>query len=530
MNEAPFESAAETELDEATPERVIIPSRRSAYLHVLSGSSAGRLYAVSDQVTIGRAADNDVAVPDEGVSRMHARLQVDGHEYVLTDVGSRNGTRVRGERVQQARLREGEVFCLGTSVMLKVGSYDALEVDLLTRLYDGATRDTATGLLRRDAFLNHYRATFDRARRQQSPLTAAVVVPASAEPQALRALAERLTQQGFGGVGAWTDEALAVIVPPPVRALPIHAPERAGVALLESHASLLELLQGAERELDASRAPIPPVPPAPAPRLAIPSRAQALANAWCFGPFRAEVQGRVVSDKEWRTQKVKQLVAWLIDHRERGGAEEELMDLLWPDADPTHGRKSLNGALVDARRCLRLERGVDPILRERERIRINPDFPLWDDVNAFEEALQEAAAARRSGAPDGVRAALERAAGLYGGPFLHGCYLDWADLRRQALEQRAADTFFELAAAAMQRNEPETAMQFATRTLDVDALHTDAHVIIIRAHAALGRPDRAMKHFDRCSRTIREELGVDPPLALVEECLRARLGLGPSLV
>ena len=47
-------------------------------------------------VVIGRDATADVCVPEQAVSRQHARIAFDGARWILTDLGSRNGTMVDG--------------------------------------------------------------------------------------------------------------------------------------------------------------------------------------------------------------------------------------------------------------------------------------------------------------------------------------------------------------------------------------------------------------------------------------------------
>lgn len=54
---------------------------------------------------------------DRRLSRAHARLTVDAQGVAIADLDSRNGTTVDGERVQQARLREGAVVGLGSSLV-----------------------------------------------------------------------------------------------------------------------------------------------------------------------------------------------------------------------------------------------------------------------------------------------------------------------------------------------------------------------------------------------------------------------------
>jgi hypothetical protein len=79
------------------------------------------LDAVRGRLTVGRRADNDVALPwDDEVSRVHAQLEAIGHEWALFDDGlSRNGSYVNGERVPaRRRLRDGDRLCFGETPMI----------------------------------------------------------------------------------------------------------------------------------------------------------------------------------------------------------------------------------------------------------------------------------------------------------------------------------------------------------------------------------------------------------------------------
>jgi pSer/pThr/pTyr-binding forkhead associated (FHA) protein len=68
-------------------------------------------------VTIGRAATSDVVLGDSKVSRFHARLECEGRSFRLVDLGSANGTRVNGVRVERAALAAGDVIGLGDSTL-----------------------------------------------------------------------------------------------------------------------------------------------------------------------------------------------------------------------------------------------------------------------------------------------------------------------------------------------------------------------------------------------------------------------------
>ena len=71
----------------------------------------------SDSVTIGRLADCDVVLTDKGASRKHAQLRFRDGSWVLTDLGSTNGTRLNGQTVQSRELSDGDKVTIGTTVL-----------------------------------------------------------------------------------------------------------------------------------------------------------------------------------------------------------------------------------------------------------------------------------------------------------------------------------------------------------------------------------------------------------------------------
>lgn len=69
--------------------------------------------------TIGRGTDADVRINDPGISRVHARLRVDGPDRcTIEDLGSTNGLTVDGRRVQSCALREGSRIEMGNTRLL----------------------------------------------------------------------------------------------------------------------------------------------------------------------------------------------------------------------------------------------------------------------------------------------------------------------------------------------------------------------------------------------------------------------------
>jgi hypothetical protein len=81
-------------------------------------SGDGRTYPLQMGSTIiGRGDQANLRLPDVGISRRHARLDFDGNQVVLTDLGSTNGTMVNGQRVSAVALNPGDMVQLGTTTL-----------------------------------------------------------------------------------------------------------------------------------------------------------------------------------------------------------------------------------------------------------------------------------------------------------------------------------------------------------------------------------------------------------------------------
>jgi hypothetical protein len=81
-------------------------------------SGDGRTYPLQmGSTVIGRGDQANLRLPDVGISRRHARLDYDGAQVVLTDLGSTNGTMVNGQRVSAVALNPGDMIQLGTTTL-----------------------------------------------------------------------------------------------------------------------------------------------------------------------------------------------------------------------------------------------------------------------------------------------------------------------------------------------------------------------------------------------------------------------------
>ena len=90
---------------------------RVAHVLVVDGPGTKHVLEQGSNV-LGRGTEADIRLPDTGVSRKHADVQLAGGVVTVEDLGSTNGTLVNGRRVGRQDLADGDVIRIGHSVLV----------------------------------------------------------------------------------------------------------------------------------------------------------------------------------------------------------------------------------------------------------------------------------------------------------------------------------------------------------------------------------------------------------------------------
>lgn len=81
---------------------------------------------VREEITIGRQDGNTIRLTERNVSRRHARLVRNNGSVLIEDLGSYNGVRVNGEKIQgPTRIKEGDLVEIGDYDLGVEGKFDA---------------------------------------------------------------------------------------------------------------------------------------------------------------------------------------------------------------------------------------------------------------------------------------------------------------------------------------------------------------------------------------------------------------------
>ncbi len=151
--------------------------KRQAYLIVISGASAGKMFKLTDRMVIGRSSRCEIQLGDKGVSRRHALLICDEKgNAAISDLGSTNGTYYAGQQIKsQHVLKDGDKIQLGSTTILKYSYQDVLEEAFHQHQYEAATKDGLTGIYNKSFFLEQLDKDFSYAYRHVEYLSLLVL-------------------------------------------------------------------------------------------------------------------------------------------------------------------------------------------------------------------------------------------------------------------------------------------------------------------------------------------------------------------
>ena len=145
---------------------------RVATLLVMSGQCKGELHTLEvGATTLGRDAECDIVVPDDGISREHCRFHHDGDGVWVEDLGSTNGTWLDRQRItRRVKLVSGTRVRLGAGTLLRFVLQSEVDRAYYEELRAAAVRDPLTGVFNKRHLQERLCAELAYANRHGEPL------------------------------------------------------------------------------------------------------------------------------------------------------------------------------------------------------------------------------------------------------------------------------------------------------------------------------------------------------------------------
>ena len=231
-----------------------------------------------------------------------------------------------------------------------------------------------------------------------------------------------------------------------------------------------------------------------------------------LGPFRVDIDGRPLTN--FKTNKVRGLLAYLAVEGQRPLRRESLAGMFWPEYTERRARANLSQALFLLRRNLGDDTAVQPFLIiERETIQLNPNSGIWLDVNLFRSCIR----ANKQAASRQEIDELKTAVSLYQGEFLEGFSLNgsspfegWCLSVGEDLRRLMSDALTRLVDYYERETAFEAALPYARQLLELNPWHEDAHTAVMRLLALCGWRSEAILQYDNCRHMLQENLGIAP--------------------
>ena len=252
-----------------------------------------------------------------------------------------------------------------------------------------------------------------------------------------------------------------------------------------------------------------------------------------LGGFTLQVDGNLLTDEINRSQKLWNVLCYLLVHRDRNVPQSEFIDLFWPEEGSSNPANALKTLLYRVRALLEpmFPDGLEPILSQRGSYSWNRAVACEVDADRFEALCRRA---EDASLPDQDRMELyEQAVALYRGDFLpklagqmwvvsltaryHDLYI--AAVKEYAVLLERAERFEEMA-------------EICARAGGLDPLDEGLHILIVRALLRQGKDAAALERYEAATDLLYRNLGVRPSeelRALYVEIMDVEKGLETDL-
>jgi len=238
-----------------------------------------------------------------------------------------------------------------------------------------------------------------------------------------------------------------------------------------------------------------------------------------LGPFRAWRGMEEITPVQWQREKSRRLFLLLLTHRKSMLEREQILEMFWPDADPSVALRDFKVALSTLCRVLEPERkpGTESAFIARDGtlygLRLGAD--IWIDADEF---MRRVAEGDRLCQRD-PRAAIEHyraAVRLYQGDYLEEYpYEEWCSEEREYLLTLYLRAASRLANLLTEQQAWEETVEICQRILARDDCWEEAYRLMMIAYDRMGNRAQALQTYLRCAQRLRDVLGIEPSEATI---------------
>lgn len=231
----------------------------------------------------------------------------------------------------------------------------------------------------------------------------------------------------------------------------------------------------------------------------------------CFGRFELSGEGGTV--QHWRRRSAERLLKFLLVNGRRVH-RDVLLDMLWPEVP---SGSSIRGLRVTLHALRRAVAQVAPKDAPLEIIRTEGDTcvlntrSLWIDSDVFDERYSAALRFERLHQFEAAVREYAAAEALYRDDFLiDDLYVDWTVLPREEFKDKYLLILTKLAEFSLAAMDLDGCIRRSHALLAKEPCREDAYQRLMQCYARLGQRGSAVRWYQICERTLRDELEVAP--------------------
>lgn len=227
----------------------------------------------------------------------------------------------------------------------------------------------------------------------------------------------------------------------------------------------------------------------------------------CFGGFEAAWEGE--APIQWRTEKTRELFAFLLHNKGRTVRKNEIIEAIWPNAAFDRADHQLHNAVYYIRKTLS-DYGIP-----REQLCISGCYRL--DLSGIEtDAARFRTRCLQLSTANCGKDCQAAIVGLYRGAYLDGTGWLWAEPERTWLEKeyvKAALASAETAISESRFGDAEALLTTAYRHVPCEESVT---ALLLELFACTGEKAKAVVHYRQYCQTLKNELDIKPSQKLVQ--------------
>ncbi|HEU5227583.1 MAG TPA: BTAD domain-containing putative transcriptional regulator, partial [Ktedonobacteraceae bacterium] len=215
-----------------------------------------------------------------------------------------------------------------------------------------------------------------------------------------------------------------------------------------------------------------------------------------------------ISISHWRMARAMELFFFLLDNG-RPVHKEQIITALWSELND-QVNQTLRSMIYYLRKIL----GDSCIVYHAGTYALNLvslyGESVWYDVAEFRRCNAEAKKALADQNDITANAAFQKMVELYRGDYIQSFYSDWCTFRRDELSRSYVNARHQLALISWRREQFDESIMHWQHILAVDSCLEEAHYGLMRSYLRQGKRGLALRQYQRCIDTLRDELSIEP--------------------